>query len=78
MGVLIFHLMQNRKKNFKQSLPPGKFFSDALKVARDNSIEDLVIMTKLPLSWLRKFRAGEITNPSVNRIEHILSTFGLL
>jgi transcriptional regulator with XRE-family HTH domain len=70
--------MPNRKKKISvmDAFPPGALFSNALRIAKKNTLESLYDKTGLPLSWLRKFRAGEIKNPSVNRIETLLKAFG--
>jgi hypothetical protein len=69
--------MTKRKKKFQENIatPDGELFARALSVARSEKLETLVILTRLPLAWLRKFRAGSIRNPSVNRIETLLKTF---
>ena len=67
--------MQKRKKKIQKPSSPGKFYTEALQLAKLTRIEDLMRKTNLPLSWLRKFRAGEIINPSVNRVEKILASF---
>jgi hypothetical protein len=51
-----------------------KLYQQALTVAKESKLEELYEKTKLPISWLRKFRAGSIQNPSVRRIENILVT----
>ena len=53
----------------------GEFYREARAVAQANTLEALHAGTALRISWLRKFRAGEIKNPSVNRIEKILKAF---
>lgn len=35
------------------------------------SLYDLAYETKLPFYWLKAFKAGEIANPSVNRIQKL-------
>ena len=50
----------------------NKLYKQALTVCKDNTLEKLYDETRLPISWLRKFRAGQIINPSVNRIEKLL------
>lgn len=74
-GTLIFRRTMKRKQKSNQ---PGKLFSDALTLAKGETLEVLYTRTGLPLSWLRKFRAGEISNPSVNRVETLLKSFGYL
>ena len=76
--TLIFHAMQKRKKKNKHSLCAGQLFTDALALAKKTTLEELFRKTDLPLSWLLKFRGGEIPNPSVNRIEKILIAFDAL
>lgn len=80
-GTLIFHAMAARKRKMKKirsspDSPPGALYSKAITVAKGETLEVLYTRTHLPLSWLRKFRAGEIKNPSVNRIETLLNAFG--
>lgn len=65
-----------KKNQVKTDSPPGVLFSKALKLAKGETLEVLYTETRLPFSWLRKFRAGEIKNPSVNRIETLLKAFG--
>jgi hypothetical protein len=54
---------------------PGTLFREARAIAQAETLEALHAATALRISWLRKFRAGEIKNPSVNRIEKILKAF---
>ena len=56
----------------KKDIPPGKLLSHAQTIAKDNSLEALYEKTKLPISWLRKFKAGTIAAPSVQRVEKII------
>ena len=35
------------------------------------SLYDLAYETKLPFYWLKSFKAGDIANPSVNRIQKL-------
>ena len=62
------------KKNKQQS----RLYADALLLAKGETLEVLFTKTELPISWLRKFRAGQIPNPSVQRIETLLTSFGYL
>jgi hypothetical protein len=80
-GTLIFHGMPARKRKMKKirsspDSPPGDLYSRAFAAANSETLEVLYNRTRLPLSWLRKFRTGEIKNPSVNRIETLLKAFG--
>lgn len=63
--------MSEHKKNLKD-ICFNKLYQKALVVAKENTLEKLYDETRLPISWLRKFRAGQILNPSVNRIEKLL------
>jgi hypothetical protein len=66
--------MPSRKKKIrKQELPGGKLYPLALELAKARSLEELYLATRLPISWLRKFRAGEIKAPSVQRVELLIS-----
>jgi transcriptional regulator with XRE-family HTH domain len=64
------------KRKHKNTEPAGELYSRALILAKGETLEALFTRSGLPLSWLRKFRAGEIANPSVNRVETILKSFG--
>ena len=55
----------------------GRLCPEALRLAKSVSLEDLYRKTELPLSWLRKFRQGEIKSPSVQRVEALLLAFGV-
>jgi hypothetical protein len=66
------------KDKQKDADPPGKLYSDALTLAKGETLEVLYTATGLPISWLRKFRAGGIPNPSVHRVEKLLKSFGHL
>lgn len=50
---------------------PGRLLLATLKAARKVKLDDLRDRTGFPSSWLRKFRAGSIPNPSVNRVEAV-------
>lgn len=52
--------------------PPGKLCQKALELSKGMTLEELFKKTDLPLSWLRKFRQGEIKSPSVQRIERLI------
>jgi DNA-binding Xre family transcriptional regulator len=71
-GTLIFHGMPLSKKKISQ----GRLYPKALKLARGLTLEELYQKTGLPLSWLRKFRQGEIKSPSVQRVEALLVALG--
>lgn len=60
----------------KQKISQGRLYPAALVIARRETLETLMRKTKLPQSWLRKFRQGEIKCPSVQRVEVILTSFG--
>lgn len=49
----------------------------AKELVMSETLDKIRERTGLPSSWLRKFRRGEICNPSVNRIEKILTSFGV-
>lgn len=53
----------------KNSQEPGKLYTATRELARGVSLDELKRLTGLPDSWLRKFRQGEIAEPSVNRVE---------
>lgn len=40
-----------------------------LMIADERTIYQLAVDSQLPFYWLRKFRAGEMKNPSVNRVQ---------
>lgn len=73
---LIFHATPTRKQKMKKEIPPGNLYPQALAIAKAATIEELYEKTKLPFSWLRKFRQGGIKTPSVQRVELILVSFG--
>lgn len=50
---------------------PGRLLRAALKAANAVPLEELRDKTKLRISWLRKFRAGLIPDPSVNKVEKV-------
>lgn len=60
------------KKNESAS---ESLMNQALRHSKTKTLDELRDMTGLASSWLRKFRAGKIANPSVNRIEKILTAF---
>lgn len=68
--------MPNCKPNLKISTT-SKLYDLAIKIARESALEDLYEKTKLPISWLRKFRQGAIKSPSVHRVERIISAYGV-
>ena len=57
-----------------------KINSDLLNKGRDiaNSMTLQVLhnKTNLPISWLRKFRTGEIESPCVQRVERVITWAG--
>ena len=63
--------MSRHKKKLKH-IYFNVLYDKALAVAKDSTLEELYDKTNLPFSWLRKFRAGSIKNPSVRRIEQLL------
>lgn len=72
---LIFHATPTRKQKVKKEIPPGKLYAQALEISKAATIEELYEKTKLPFSWLRKFRQGNIKSPSVQRVELIIVSF---
>lgn len=74
-GTLIFHGTPNGKEKMKVSQnntkKRGSLHSSALRLAKTVTLEELHALTSLPLAWLRKFKAEEIANPSVNRVQHV-------
>jgi hypothetical protein len=68
---LIFHRTPNGKEKMEDT-PPGKLFAHALALAQGVSLETLYEKTRLPISWLRKFRGGMIQAPSVQRVELVI------
>lgn len=49
----------------------------ALQLSNSLTLDELRDKTNIPSSWLRKFRGGRIKNPGVERIERILTAFGV-
>lgn len=73
-GTLIFRATMKYKP--KISAPPGlSLYQNALDISRRETLETLARKTGLPFSWLRKFRAGQIKSPGVQRVEKILTAF---
>lgn len=73
--------MPKRKKKNRKSFSAekqGELYALALDIAKNEKLETLLFQTKLPLAWIRKFRAGEILNPSCNRIETLLKAFNAI
>lgn len=60
------------KRKMKDTLPPGQLYPLAIKLAKATSLENLYEKTGLPISWLRKFRAGKIESPGVQRVELVI------
>lgn len=56
----------------KKNIPPGNLLPRALELAKGASLEELYEKTRLPISWLRKFRGGQIESPSVQRVERVI------
>ena len=63
---------KHKPKKEKKQICCNSLYRQALKVARDHSLEELYDATGLPISYLRKFRSGYIESPSVHRVETIL------
>lgn len=61
----------------KDPVKPGNIYNIALTLAREETLETLHAKTGLKFAWLRKFRAGEIPNPSVNLVERLLVGLGI-
>jgi len=72
---LIFQRKPTRKQKVKKEIPPGNLYAQALEISKAHSLEELYEKTKLPFSWLRKFRQGSIPTPSVQRVELIIVSF---
>ena len=64
--------MPTDKKKLKE-ISYSRIYTKAYQLARENTLETLYEKTKLPISWLRKFRSGAIKNPSVNTIEKLIT-----
>ena len=69
---------QRKKKNPAKDEKGESLYESALSAVRARTLEETARATGLPFQWLRKFRSGTIKNPGVQRIETILTTFGLL
>lgn len=52
---------------------PGTLLEKTLKLVRDEPRGLLAVAqkTEIPYHWLRKFAAGKIPNPSVNRVQKL-------
>lgn len=51
----------------------GAFMTEVRNMLRDDprTLLEIYHATELPFYWLRKFAAGEIKNPSVNRVVYL-------
>ena len=61
----------------KSKETPETLMRQAKSLVMSETLDELRARTGIPSSWLRKFRRGEIKNPGVNRIEKILTSFGV-
>lgn len=52
---------------------PGSLLERVKKLVKEEKRGLLAVSVKtgVPVFWLRKFAAGKIPNPSVNRIQHL-------
>lgn len=52
---------------------PGSLMTETLRLLKDRNqtLETIMIETGIPFFWLRKFSAGQIAQPSVNRIQKL-------
>ncbi len=52
---------------------PGSLLTTTRQLIKDDERTMLIIaqMSGIPFFWLKKFTAGEIRNPSVNRVQYM-------
>ena len=57
---------------------PGDLLKETLRRLKNcgMSLDDVAKVTNLPRDWLGKLSAGQIQNPSVNRIEYLYDFLG--
>jgi hypothetical protein len=53
---------------------PGTLQQKAQKLLEGRDLLEVFKETGLPFYWLRTFAGGGITNPSVNRIQHLVES----
>jgi hypothetical protein len=56
-----------------KNAPQRSLYQETLKLLKDNneSLLDIHKEANLPYFWLKKFKAGEIKDPSVNRVQSL-------
>lgn len=42
-----------------------------IALMRDRNLSELCADTRVPYTWLQKFRNGDYRNPSVNRVQYL-------
>lgn len=54
---------------------PGSLMLRTIELAKAKGVDPVVLHneTGLPFYWLKKFLAGGIKNPSVNRVEYLFN-----
>lgn len=52
---------------------PGSLMTETLRLLKDRNqtLPTIMVATGIPFYWLRKFSAGQIRQPSVNRIQKL-------
>lgn len=54
---------------------PGALLRKAQDITAAFTVDEIHDKTGIPTAWLRKFKAGQIKNPGVNRIEFLVSSY---
>lgn len=50
---------------------PGSLMTATIVLMKDCNLSDLCADTRIPYTWLQKFRNHEFKNPSVNRVQYL-------